>query len=712
MQPFFIGQMSSGQQSGLEPFYIAKDAFTELENVFVWRGRLRKRFGSALIGSTFSHSRLRLNIGTTDANGDFTSVAPGVIFKLGQTFSIGEEIFTAVNDGTSSQQMITTGASTSSTFEFLTGEVAIVGSTPTSEVYFYPSEPCMGIHSREKENPVPENLVVFDTQFSYRQVDVGSGFGWDFIDLTTWSGFNDNFFWTATGKGSIPAEAFLYATNNVDLIHFLPRSSNTWEELFPILNTSGSDRYLWSCLILISFKGRLLALNTLESDGVDKINFKNRARFSQNGDPTKNDASWLEKIGSGGFIDAPIKEGIVSAEKIKDRLIVYFESSTWELIYTGSFELPFRWKQINSSLGASSPFSVIGFDKAVLGIGYTGIHSCDGVSVERIDKDIPEEAFKINQLEDQRLRVGSVRDFVTEMVYWTYSESSNEALFPNRILAYNYTEGVWSLFRDTITCFGRQKSFSGGTWDELPAISWEDSLGTWGSGSVSDEILMGNQHGVVSVLKNTKSSSSQTLYITEMKEGQTLEIEDHSLKTGDHILIEGCVGITDLNDKIFQIERILSLRSIIIDTAFSGTYLGGGKVTRVNNFLVGTREFNFSMDSGQRFTVPYVDFLLEKTSAGEFSVEYFCDSGEGSSQIPTSIRQGSSTVLTRPEEVVSAPQGSQTQIWHRFFLHVECGFLKLVLSLTDDQMRSREISSANFLLHGIIFYVQREGRAL
>src|SRR4029077_9716800 len=63
--------------------------------------------------------------------------------------------------------------------------------------------------------------------------------------------------------------------------------------------------------------------------------FQQRVRFSQNGDPTDTANGWLEDVpGRGGYIDAPTKEAIISAEFLRDRLIVFFERSTWELVYT------------------------------------------------------------------------------------------------------------------------------------------------------------------------------------------------------------------------------------------------------------------------------------------------------------------------------------------------------------------------------------------
>ena len=54
--------------------------------------------------------------------------------------------------------------------------------------------------------------------------------------------------------------------------------------------------------------------------------------------------------GFGNAIDAATQEAIVSAEFLKDRLIVYFERSTWELVYTGNQIYPFTWQKINTEL--------------------------------------------------------------------------------------------------------------------------------------------------------------------------------------------------------------------------------------------------------------------------------------------------------------------------------------------------------------------------
>src|SRR5690606_15469211 len=142
---------------------------------------------------------------------------------------------------------------------------------------------------------------------------------------------------------------------------------------------------------------RLLLFNTVEAawdPGTSTYiytNYTNRCRFSKNGNPLDADA-WYDLPGfSGGFItNAGTKEAIISVQFIKDRLIVFFERSTWELVYTFSETDPFIWQKINTELGVESTFSGVPFDKVVLGIGNVGIHACNGSNVERVDQKIPD----------------------------------------------------------------------------------------------------------------------------------------------------------------------------------------------------------------------------------------------------------------------------------------------------------------------------------
>src|SRR5579859_2370201 len=126
---FLIAPFATGLQTNMRPWLIMDDAFEDLQNAYVFRGRVRKRFGSRFMGTGWDStqteplfSRLRINIGTTDGSGDISTTVPGNIFAIGQAFSIGDEIFTVVVDGTPGV-MLTTGASTTHTYNTTSGAV-------------------------------------------------------------------------------------------------------------------------------------------------------------------------------------------------------------------------------------------------------------------------------------------------------------------------------------------------------------------------------------------------------------------------------------------------------------------------------------------------------------------------------------------------------------------------------------------------------------
>src|SRR5215475_8018909 len=102
---FLIAPINTGLETDLKPWLIPDDAFAQLENAYVFRGRVRKRFGSQYTGSGWSSpftqplfSRLRVNIGTTNGSGNLsitlTTTTGGTTWEIGQQFSVGTQVFT------------------------------------------------------------------------------------------------------------------------------------------------------------------------------------------------------------------------------------------------------------------------------------------------------------------------------------------------------------------------------------------------------------------------------------------------------------------------------------------------------------------------------------------------------------------------------------------------------------------------------------------
>ena len=175
---FYIGYLdnNAGLETDVKPFAIADNAFAELKNAYVFRGRVRKRFGSKVMNEFPDnavqqlYTRLRIEVATTNAiTGDLAgTVMPGIIWKIGQMFSVGTTIFTAYQ---ANGATYTTGTATA-TYNTATGSLAITGNgeNPSTKVYFYPSEPVMGLLSYDAPAINDEPVFAFDTQFAYEYV--------------------------------------------------------------------------------------------------------------------------------------------------------------------------------------------------------------------------------------------------------------------------------------------------------------------------------------------------------------------------------------------------------------------------------------------------------------------------------------------------------------------------------------------------------------
>lgn len=807
-QRFLIAPFKSGLETDVSPWLLPEDAFQELRNMYVFRGRVRKRFGSTLVsdGSSAStpetaqlNSRLRINIGTTNSSGNTAMplTVPGARNVVGQMFSCGNIIFTVYQDG-ATYVVKSTGATTATgTYNFGAHTFDIGGSDgdiDTASVFFYPAEPVMGITQYQLYGVNDEPTYVFDRQFSYQF----TGGGWNRLGTAVWTGSDSEFFWSTTWHGASSDVSILFTTNFNDddgIKYFI--SSGDWTNYKLVLN--GTMR-IQTARVVLPFKDRLVFLNTVENQdgasigtsaagtgnfnaagiagatmdigqvfligtnmftvisdtagaqamevqstisvspaatgtfdvttatvaitgngenvsttvyflpntGTTLTRYGNRCRFTQNGSPLQSN-TLLEAAGKGGFLDAPTKEEIVSAEFLKDRLIVFFERSTWELVYTGNQTLPFKWQQINTELGAESTFSIVPFDKIVLGIGDVGIHACNGANVTRIDSKIPDFVFNIHNDNDGTKRVAGIRDYDAEVVYWTLPSDDNDDSFPTQVLVYNYATKSWAINDDSITTFGYFQNNDDITWQDS-LQTWEESDFPWNSGALQKKhrsIIGGNQQGWVFFINgsdiNTSTRNAGVLQITAIDVGNAiLTVVNHNIKLSEYIAIENCQGATPA-DTIAKVTKVDG-NDITVDTIFTGAYTGAGTVARVSNPSILTKQYNFFVKEGRDVEVTTTDFYVEKTSSGEVSIDYFASSmspntGMGNNGLGTVVLE------TRPYDPQFAPlEQNQSELWHRVYLDAEGSNFQIRMYLSDTQIRDASIAWSNIVIHAIMFH--------
>ena len=684
--PTTITYEKSGLVKDKAAFVLSDDAYQELQNIYQWRGRLRRRVGYELLGrlrrdleaqalvpintdgtndyraadilTTFRANEPNASLAKSsvviivDAAGDdvqFTDDGTGhfsrtsgaafdlypaqtiigisqaasavISFAGAHQFAVGNQVLiesvpgmVEINDtvvtvtaigatditvGLDTQLFTAYGGGPGGTADgsfvnYDTAEVnltfdtaALPGVVPVTADYgYYPCLPVMGLPTRELDAINSEQTIGFDQVYAYRFNNTSNRFReLESTTPTTWTGNDSSFFWTVNFWQTSDNSQYFWATNfsqdPPDPIRVY--DGTDWHAFAPRTLAGGAPEQMHQCRILIPYKGRLVALNTWEGNTLSgSTQFPQRARWSQNGAPLSSVASgiaptalqeWRSDIkGRGGFVDAPVNQQIISADFIRDVLIVGFERSTWALRYTGNEILPFVWERVNKELGTEATFSMVAFDKGILSVGDKSINSCNGNSVERIDESIPDEVFQMhNRGSDGPLRVHGIRDFFERLVYWTFPDASTDAKFPDRVLVFNYHNYTWSIFTDSFTTFGDYQRFNDITWEDLLGQNWSEANFSWASARLQSQfpnIIAGNQQGFVLTL-NQKVSNDASLHITNVTGGvgaARITSPDHGLTSTidnehaptEYVKIESILGTggLELNGRVFEIDVI------------------------------------------------------------------------------------------------------------------------------------------------------------
>lgn len=738
----------SGLQTNVKPWLVPDEAFAQLENAYVFRGRVRKRFGSRWLGDTQVSTRLRIalkdNLGNpvvTNGAGNAADTVPGGVGAVGQIFSIGTVVYTVYALGASPLLSSGIGAGT---FDTATGAYTFAGAPANTQVYWYPSLPVMGLLSREENAVNDEPVVGFDTRFAYQY----SGTGWERLDGETnpgdasWTGDNAEFFWGTTWTGADAFTKVFFVTNFNEsepnyMRYFLSGNWNTFRPLLTSVTVGGTTTTtnLDMARIIVPFKNRLVCFNTWESETTvtppappvitQQNNYVNRCRYSQIGSPIPTGPDffeWRQDVpGRGNAIDAPTTEAIITVEFVKDRLIVFFERSTWELVYTGNQAYPFAWQQINTELGAESTFSVVPFDKVAIGVGNVGIHACNGTNVDRIDSKIPDKVFDIHNVDGGVFRVYGIRDYYTEMIYWTFPsvDQTNTDPYPNRILVYNYATGTWAFNDDSITAFGYFQPTQGVLWSST-TVSWGDSV-PWGAGSLQAkfrQVVAGNQEGYTFIVDSDETTNAPALQITNMAIAAnviTLTVINHNMRQGEFIYLQDIVGTGNLNllnDAIFEIVTVTDANTIVINfndgagTIIAGVYAGNGVIARVSKINILTKEYNFYGDKGRNIYVQKVDFMVDRTDGGALEVDYFVSTSVDpllADSVLTDALLGTGTLETSAYATVPF-EANATRVVHPCYLQADGEFIQLQLTMSPTQMVSTAVRDADFQMHYMLFW--------
>lgn len=734
-EPKLIAPFQTGLQTDVKPWLAPEDAFAELNNAFVFRGRVKKKPGFIYSGEDVYESRLKIKVGKTDAvSGFHTTSLSAYDLAPGQIFRIEEEVFTIPKFSSSDQSitLLISGDATRGVIDLSNKQLSLTTSHLNKDVYYFPALPVMGITMKELEAINANEPVVFDTHYSYT---FKKGIGWTRSDDKKFAGDSTSYFSATNFYGDSVDQTFFYAVNGkaANGISYLKENSTKWETFKPLikLEEKTSDEYLYSSKIIKSFANRLFCLNTLEGKADPKTvkNYPYRIRWGPIGGRATGDIAnapeWDSTAALGaGWLEIPTREAITAVEFLRDRMIVFCESSIWMVVLIGSavkkkdaktgqedkYPIPFALKQVNSEFGAESINGTVFFDNSLLVMTNKGIIQTDTINVKRIDTRIPEEFEKINRKSEGFKKVWAFRDTLNQLVYWGFPHDSE---FCNKTFCWNYALDSWAIFDFSLTAMGKSIEFNPLTWTRIGQLypSWSVWETPWGSNTLKSQdtkVMVGNQQGFLFYMDNSKPMHPKELSITNINpSNQEIEVQNHNLKNGDWVEIE-IDHFANVGKMVYQVNRINDHTIKLEDFVFTGSYLGKGYLTRAPRIDILTKEWTFGFQTAKQFYFPYADFLLSDEPGGEISVTLLINTA-AELQFNEKALLGSNKIAMKPDGGLGRNFPQEIR-WHRLFLESRQAGVQFRIWLTDEQMKDKSKANASFDLHAFLFYISVEER--
>lgn len=432
-------------------------------------------------------------------------------------------------------------------------------------------------------------------------------------------------------------------------VNFMPPLTAT---TVSINNLPAQKYYLVGALAILPFKDRLLFFSpwVQSTANASAIQLIDTVLWSWNGTPyyTVNNATpptaslvpnnqtanlkayYVDQTGLGGYLPAGISQPIKLVANNEDALIIGFggDGRKTRFVYTGNDLQPFLFFTINSELPSSSPFSSVTLDRGAIDIGQYGIVMTDQQSAQRIDLDIPDTVFQIQNINNGNDRVNAIRDFIREWIYFSFPAGENispfgsnnsQWKFPTQTLLFNYRDNTWAILYENYTVHGYYRPQMTLTWATLPYNNWGEWRMPWNSGSqevLQTDIIAGNPQGYVlnlseddtdesvsgSIVSLSNSSGSTQitstnhcvaindfLYISNLLGSTITTITGitlgnptiittvNSYSVGQFVLIENVGGTTQLNGIVFDITAATGAQiSINVDSTHFTPYTSGG----------------------------------------------------------------------------------------------------------------------------------------
>lgn len=556
-----------------------------------------------------------------------------------------------------------------------------------------------------------------------------------FLNLASPNGFGDGIRWyDGQGPGTL------------GFVNFAPPLDNTL-----------TPTYLIGCRMIIPFGNRLLAIGSFEAtssqilSGLQGTYFGNRIRYCEvtstpfysnpvpNGlpqpTPTTNvePNAWVSNIqGFGGFIDLDTTDRIISANITQGAMILGLEAEQRRMSITGIETDPFSLQVINPEFGTAGTHAFVPMDKGILTVGEYGFIITSSYDAQRFDIPIIQQIFQINPVQNAYERICGGRDFVNEVIYFSFNSifnqedtGSNPNTFPDTTLVYNYREKSFALWNETPTTYGLIK-LGQKTWSALTDITWETWNTPWNAQTgVSNYpfVGMGTPQGFVLLKWANPSTNDGSLTIQNIVAVNantfTITSVNHNLSSGMYLgfslsgnspsFIGRIANLGDASDNspvaLITVNFDLSNPATLPATIVPGTW----EMSIVDQPFIQTKQFQMDWANARKTRIGAQKYFLDKTNDGEFTVEILGSQSpiplnNSTVAFPEPSLISSAIVRTRPDDSlgINASQPSQQQIWHRLASSAIGDTVQLQISFSDAQMRNVPIATSPWVMHSAV----------
>lgn len=520
-----------------------------------------------------------------------------------------------------------------------------------------------------------------------------------------------------------------------------------WVNFAPPLDNlmSSSTTYLMGARMILPFGNRLLAIGTYEATSANASSptyYGNRIRYcevtstpfysapvpSNNPSNGYSPLAWASNIqGFGGFIDLDTTQRIVSAGVTQGNLILGLEREQRRASNTGIETDPFTIDTINPDYGTSGTFAIIPMDKGILTAGEYGFITTSSYDANRFDAKIIDQIFQFSQNSNGYERTCGARDFVNEVIYFTYFSDSADPnnTFPDTTVVYNYREGSFATWYESYTTYGIFKNSSQQTWPTyfIPWEDWDEKWEDLGADRYSKPyVAAGTPQGYFQIKWSESSFNQPSISIQGISLNGgvwTVTSPNHNLYQGAYLGFWPGPASTSVPKQSFN----GSVTNVVSMNQFTVTFSGGSspdsivpgvwQISIVDQFDIWSKQFNAGWEQTMKTRLGTQRYFLDTTTFGEFALNiYGSQSTLPLDANPSALAIFSSIVRTRPDDSLGLNDSasSQTQNWHRLSSSAIGDTVQLQMTLTDaeilavnsDGTPNVEIGNSPWVLYSII----------